>query len=428
MNRFATLREWLSWLETLHPKAIDMGLERVRIVAARLGVLAPGVPVVMVGGTNGKGSTTAVLDALLRAHGKRSGCYTSPHILRFNERIRIDGVEVDDAALLAALAQVDAARGDISLTYFEFTTLAAFYLFMQARLDAWVLEVGLGGRLDAVNVIDANVAVLTSVGIDHQEWLGSTRESIGAEKSGIFRARRPVVIGDAVPPRSVMDAVDALAAPAFRVGIEFGIDDLPVAATGAVQQWQWRGMDGAGKPLLLSSLPLPRLALANTATALQAFALLFPMDPAAVSRALQHVCLAGRNQRLDVRGRAVIVDVGHNPDGMRFLSREIARHGVGMRFHIVLGMLADKDVQAAVSVLEPLGQSWHIAPLPSPRSADVEQLRAALAGIGAVFAYAGIADALHAALARDDELPVLVTGSFYTVSEAMVMLEREAAR
>ena len=411
--RYSRLDDWLAWLETLHPRAIDMGLARVRAVGERLGVLAPGVPVVTVAGTNGKGSVTALLEALLRAHGRRTALYTSPHILRFNERIRIDGAEAGDEAIMRALAAVDAARGDISLTYFEFTTLAAFVLFREAALDAWVLEIGLGGRLDAVNIIDPDVAVLTSVGLDHREWLGDDREAIGAEKAAIFRAGRPAVIGEATPPDSVLRA--AMAAQALCRDQAF-----TVAGEGA--HWAWRGQGSAGTRIL-GGLPRPPLALANAATALQALCRLpFPVEAPAVRRALATVSLAGRNQRLRRAGRDLVVDVGHNPEALQFLRGELPRHGLGERFVVLLGMLDDKDVEGAVRVLAPLAAAWHIAPLPTPRSAAVARLAAAVvAAGGAPQAHADIAAALQAALAGDDGLPLLVAGSFYTVAAALAV-------
>lgn len=424
MNSPDTLPAWLARLESLHPTAIDLGLERVRAVALRLDLLAPGVPVVMVAGTNGKGSTSALLEALLLAHGKRAGCYTSPHILRFNERIRIDGREVSDADIVSALMRVDAARGDISLTYFEFTTLAALVLFTAASLDAWVLEIGLGGRLDAVNVIDADIAVITSIGLDHQEWLGNTREAIAREKAGILRRGKPVVVGDPEPPAALLDAIAERAGCAYLAGGRF---TFVAEANG---QWSWHGEDGAGQRLGFAGLPQPSLALANAATALQAFALLpWPVQPAALRRALRQVHLSGRNERVRVRGRDLVLDVGHNADGMRFLRAELNRHALGNRFHIVLGMLADKDIEAAVRVMEPLAASWHIAPLPTSRAAGVARLADAIGLVCgadmAVYVHASVADAVCAALASGDGLPVLVTGSFYTVSEAMTMLGQE---
>ncbi|MFP5440394.1 MAG: bifunctional tetrahydrofolate synthase/dihydrofolate synthase [Gammaproteobacteria bacterium] len=423
--RFSRLADWLSWLETLHPVVIDLGLERVRAIAGRLGVLQPGVPVITVAGTNGKGSVTALLEALLLAHGKRAGLYTSPHILRFNERIRIDGRDIDDASLVRALATVDEARGDISLTYFEFTTLAAFVLFAGAKLDAWVLEIGLGGRLDAVNVIDPDVAVLTSVGMDHMDYLGPTRDDIGREKAGIFRAGKPAVIGEPSPPASVERVIAGQYVPAWRVGADFSAQAVGDA------QFDWQGRAADGAPLALAGLPRPALALPNAATALQALYLL-PFAPRrpAIEQALRAVRLAGRNQRFDVDGRTLVVDVGHNPHALAFLRAELPRHGVGMRFHIVLGMLADKDIAGAVRELEPLAHSWHIAPLPGPRGATASQLQAAVSAVSGAPVQVGedVAAALRTALAVDDGLPVLAVGSFFTVAGVLSALPSQQPR
>lgn len=416
--RFQTLPEWLSWLETLHPVAIELGLARVRVVAERLGVLAPGVPVVTVAGTNGKGSVTALLEALLRAHGLRTALYTSPHILRFNERIRVDGVDAADADIVAALAAVDAARGETSLTYFEFTTLAAFVLFRRAQLDVWVLEIGLGGRLDAVNLIDADVAVLTSVGLDHMEWLGPTREHIGREKAGIFRTGKPAVLGELAPPASVREVAASVQAPLLLAGEDFAITDHH-------GQLDWHGRDRTGAAVTYTALPRPALAAANVATAMQALNLLpFALRADALAAGLRSVQLPGRNQRLDVPGRAMVLDVGHNPDALRFLVAELPRHDIGMRFHVVLAMLADKDIAGAVRELEPLAQSWHIAPLSGARGAPVERLLAALPGSGPapVHVYDEVAAAARGACASNDRLPVLAVGSFYTVAGVMAWI------
>ncbi len=441
--RYTRLDDWLAWLETLHPSTIELGLDRVRAVAERLGLLsvsARPTSILTIAGTNGKGSVVALLEALLSAHNKHVGCYTSPHILRFNERIRIDGTEIADSALLHALAAVDAARHDISLTYFEFTTLAALLLFRDAHLDVWVLEVGLGGRLDAVNVIDPDVAVLTSVGLDHQAWLGNTREAIGYEKAGIFRSGRPAVVGDPLPPASVRAAIAALGAQSLFIGQDFfcvlheadnGDAAHQLRAHAHAQNkahWSWRGQY-RGNELALNDLPLPSLALTNAATALQAFCRLpFALDTGAARTALSQVRLSARNQHLRVSDRDLIIDVGHNADALRFLSAELPRHGLGMRFHVVFAMLDDKDIEAAAHVLEPLGQSWHIAPLPGPRSATVARLHAALSGAGAtnIRTHADIATALRAALAQTDTMPVLATGSFYTVGAVLQALDQQS--
>lgn len=408
MNR--TLRDWLAWLETLHPSAIELGLARVRAVAQRLDVLSPGVPVVTIAGTNGKGSTGTLLAALFTAHGRRCGHYTSPHLQHFNERIAVDGVPVPDDAIVAALEQVEAVRGDVSLTYFEYTTLAALLVFRAARVEALVLEVGLGGRLDAVNIVDADVAVLTTVGIDHTDWLGPDRESIGREKAGIFRAARPAVIGETDPPASVLAAADAFGARQVRRGRDF---DALVDG----DHWRFTRQAATSPPL-----PLPVLPLDNAATALAAFcALGLTPDWSRVATVLAGTRLRGRNQRIDVGGRAVVLDVGHNPQALACLRGELARHGLGERWHVLLAMLGDKDIESAVRVLQPLAESWHIAPLPTPRGADADhRLGAAIAAAGAVAQrHASVAEALDVLLAGDVGLPVLVTGSFHTVEAAL---------
>ena len=275
-----SLGEWLAYLEQLHPSAIDMGLERSQNVLARLalGKLAPRV--VTVTGTNGKGSTCAFVAAMLRAQGLKVGVYSSPHLLRYNERVLIDGQEASDERLCDAFAAVEAARGEISLTYFEMGTLAAFWLFYQSKLDAVVLEVGLGGRLDTVNVVDADLALVTSIGVDHVDYLGDTRESVAYEKAGIFRQGRPALCGDIDPPHTLLDKVRELDCPFFLRGRDY---DLAVDASA----WHWRGLNGQGEVLELHDLPLLDLPLENAALAVQAYALLaLPWQPEHIAAAL----------------------------------------------------------------------------------------------------------------------------------------------
>ncbi|HSP00336.1 MAG TPA: bifunctional tetrahydrofolate synthase/dihydrofolate synthase, partial [Thioalkalivibrio sp.] len=310
--RFDTLEQWLAWQETLHPKAIDLGLERVARVAGRLGLLEPSHAVITVAGTNGKGSTVALLDAIYRAAGYRVCTYTSPHLLRYNERIRIHGALASDEALCRAFDAVDTARGEESLSYFEFGTLAALWLFWEAAPDVAILEVGLGGRLDAVNIIDSDVAVITSIGIDHEAWLGSDREVIGAEKAGVFRAARPAVCGDPRPPASIQRRALDLGAKLYMAGRDFS---WQAAALG--QGWQWQG-PGA---VVLADLPLPALfgpiQLNNAASALTAVTLLqarLAVSREALARGLQQVRLPGRFQQLRDKP-LVILDVAHNPQG-----------------------------------------------------------------------------------------------------------------
>ena len=317
-----SLAQWLAYLEQLHPSAIDMGLDRVREVAQRLGLTRPAPRVVTVTGTNGKGSTCAFLASLLRASGQRVGVYASPHLVRYNERVDVDGTLASDSDLCTAFAAVEAARGEISLTYFEVGTLAAFWLFERARLDVAVLEVGLGGRLDAVNLIDADLALVTSIGLDHAEWLGDTRESVAVEKAGIFRAGKPALCGDLEPPAPLIQAAERLGAPLLLRGEAF---DLQIESAG----WFWRGRDAQGNALALPGLPLLDLPMENAALALQAYALLDqPWLPEQIAAALQATRMTGRLDRRQVERagetRSVLLDVAHNPHAAEYLARRLA--------------------------------------------------------------------------------------------------------
>ncbi len=305
--RFDTLNDWLAWQETLHPKAIDLGLERVREVAARLGLLAPKHVVISVAGTNGKGSSVAMLEAILACAGLRVGAYTSPHLWQYNERIRIDRQPVDDAVLVASFARIDAARGDISLSYFEFGTLAALDILQRADVDVAVLEVGLGGRLDAVNIVDADCALVTGIGIDHVEWLGPDRESIGREKAGIFRGGRPAVCSDPQPPASLRAVAQDCGAIWYGLGEQFGY-----ARTGEV--WDWWGPN-----LRLDGLPLPALPgpfqlqnAAGVVMALQTLGARLPVSVQALQAGLRAARVAGRFTVVPGPFETIF-DVAHNP-------------------------------------------------------------------------------------------------------------------
>lgn len=396
---------WLDYLERLHGQAIELGLERVRRVAERLNLPLDGEQrekpfVFTVAGTNGKGSTCASLHQLALAADLSVGLYTSPHLHRFNERVVIGSEPVADTDLIRAFEQVEAVRGDISLTYFEFTTLAAFVLFSAADLDVWVLEIGLGGRLDAVNLVDADVAVLTTVDRDHQAFLGNDLEQIGREKAGVFRAGRPAVLGSAGLPSSVTDSARAIGARLFAFGDEHGADESGL--------W-WRHGRLTTVELRASVPP------ANQAAALQAFALSpFRLSPALATQAVNRVRLPGRMQELNVGGRRLVLDVGHNPHAARYLAERLA----GDNWSVVLAMLADKDVEGVTEALEPLAGRWFLAGLAVPRGLSAEGLGArATAGLGEC--YHSVAAALEAALDDPVERPVLVCGSFYTVAEAL---------
>lgn len=417
-----TLADWLSYLEQLHPSAIDMGLERAGEVARRLGLGRPASTVITVTGTNGKGSTCALLAALLRAQGHRVGVYSSPHLLRYNERVHIDDQDASDADLCAAFAAVEQARGEISLTYFEMGTLAAFWLFERAALDFAVLEVGLGGRLDAVNLVDADLALVTSIAVDHSEWLGDSRDSVAVEKAGIFRAGKPALCGDPQPPAALEQRASALGAPFWLRGRDF---DLSIVAG----RWQWRGRDAHGASLTLQDLPLLNLPMQNAALALQAYALLDqPWRPERLKQALNSARVTGRLDRRTLRyqGRTVslLLDVGHNPHAAAYLAERLETRA-GRRL-AVFGLLTDKDLDGVLDPLLAKIDSWAVADLPTPRTRSGAALEAALRTRGAqVVSYPSIGAALEARCveaSEDDE--VLVFGSFYSVAAALEWLDQ----
>ena len=416
-----TLSDWLAYIERQHPTSIALGLDRVRAVATRLGLGQPARHTITVGGTNGKGSTVAFLEAIARAQGLRVGAYTSPHLLRYHERVRIDGREVDDAALVAGFEAVESARDDVPLTYFEFGTLCALWLFQRQALDLVVLEVGLGGRLDAVNIVDADAAIVTTVDLDHQDWLGPDKEAIGFEKVGIARPSRPLVLGDDDPPASVLRHAYAIGAPAWRIANDFFADPVDVA------HWRWREV---GYELLLP-LPMGGLAapvqLRNAACAIAALrALDLPFDDAAIVRGVADAAVAGRLQRFERGGVEVLVDVGHNPQAARalaaWLQAQPPRRTLG-----VYAALADKDAVGVVAALGDVVAGWHLAGSQDagPRGTDVDALAARLHGTAAGDGtrHANVATALAAALA--DAAPdgrVLAFGSFHVAATALQYL------
>ena len=421
--RFDRLEDWLDWQQRLHPATIELGLERVGRVLGRTGWRRPDVPVLTVGGTNGKGSTVALLDAVLRAAGLRVGTFTSPHLVDYRERIRIDGAMVAQAPLIGAFERVADALGPDSLTYFEFNTLAALLLFERAGLDALLLEVGLGGRLDAVNVVDADVAVVASVGLDHVEYLGPDVESIGREKAGIFRAGRPAIFGSPDPPRSVREEATRIGAELFVRGERF---DGRLRDDGECWDFIVDGVRVHG------ALPLPalpgRVQVGNAATALLALHLLpdrLPLDCAAIDRGLREVALPGRFQRVsDARGFEWVLDVAHNPAAARALADNLREMPVRGRTLAVCGMLGDKDVAGVVATLRSSIDAWYAATPEGPRAIDARELseRARREGIemrvgGEVASAMQLAAA--AALAGDR---IVVFGSFHTVGPALVAL------
>jgi dihydrofolate synthase/folylpolyglutamate synthase len=424
----ASLEEWLARQSGAHPRSIDLGLERVAAVARRLELETPASLVVTVAGTNGKGSTAVHVEALLAAAGVRCGLFTSPHLVRYNERIRIEGHDVDDAALIGAFERIEAARGPHTLTFFEYNTLAALWLFAERGVHCAVLEVGLGGRLDATNLVAADVAVLCSVGLDHCEWLGETLEQIGAEKAGIFRPGRPAVLGSAEMPASVYARIADLGAQAVVAERDF---TWHVEPTG---RWHYRGAH-----LELTDLPPSRLEgwiqYRNAATALAAIeslaagprasrlGLLGALDTSTVAAALRQVHLPGRFQV--VRGAPEwILDIAHNPPAAQVLSAQLRRRPCAGRTLAVVGILSDKDAAAIGAALAPVVDEWFLCALPGARGSTAEALAARLADVVRTpHLFPSVAAACAAArrAARADDR-VLVCGSLFTVGPALEWL------
>ena len=409
-----TLDDWLAHCERLHPKHIELGLERVRAVAERM-ALRFDCPVFTVAGTNGKGSTCAMLEAILQQAGFRTGVYTSPHLVRFEERCRIRGEAVDASELIAACARVEGARGDIALTYFEFTTLAILAVLARAGLDAVILEVGLGGRLDAVNLIDADCAIITSIDIDHAELLGDTREQIGFEKAGILRTGRPAIVSDPVPPQSVIDRAQAIGADLWLAGRDFNY-------SGDKQQWAWAGRGrryaGLAYPALRGANQL--LNAAGVLAALEAMRARLPVTAQAVRLGLALVELPGRFQVVPGQP-ALVLDVAHNPHSVAALALNLDAMGFFPTTHAVFGAMADKDLAAMLTRMDPVIDRWYFTDLPLPRAASGAALQAAWQGVSrrrdaAAQAFATPQQALQAAAASATPADrIVVFGSFHTV-------------
>ena len=411
-----TLADWLDFIERQHPNSIDMGLDRVREVASRMRLKRPARRVIAVGGTNGKGSTAAFVEAIARAQGWKVGSYTSPHLLRYNERVRIDGREADDADLVAGFEAVHAARGETPLTYFEYGTLCALWLFSRSKLDLAVLEVGLGGRLDAVNMVDADASIITTVDLDHQDWLGEDIEAIGFEKAGIARPFKPLVLGDDDPPASVLRHAYAIGAQSWRIANDFFAE--PIDA----ETWRWREVGFS------MTLPMPALAapvqLRNAACAIAALrALRARIDKRTYAEGVAAAQVAGRLQRIERGGVEILVDVGHNPQAARALAAWL-RKQPKRRTLAVYAALADKDAAGVVGALAEGVDGWHVAGLADagPRGQGVEDFAQRLAGTEAAGAvrHADVAAALEAAIAQAaPDGRVLVFGSFHTAAAAL---------
>ncbi len=423
------LSDWLTHLESLHPKGqagIELGLDRVACVKAELDKERGQVqhcPVIIVGGTNGKGSTCAYLEHILSYAGYRTGCYTSPHLLAYNERVRLDRQPVDDALLCEAFARVEAARfaaGEIALTYFEFGTLAAWEVFAAANVDVAILEVGLGGRLDAVNVYEPDVSVVTGIALDHTDWLGPDRESIGREKAGIFRPGRAAICADAQPPQSLLDHAATIGADLQLIGRDFGY-------FGDKTQWTWWGRNRLRRGGLANPGLRGAQQLANAAAALAALDAIkgrLPVDMQSVRRGLIELELAGRFQLVPGKP-AVVLDVAHNPQAVEVLASNLGDMGFYAGTHAVVGMLADKDIAGALAALKDRVTHWYLAGLDVPRGASSATLAVVAERLGGTIAcFDDVGSAFVAARkAAGENDRILAFGSFYTVAAVMRALK-----
>ncbi|NND67555.1 MAG: bifunctional folylpolyglutamate synthase/dihydrofolate synthase [Halioglobus sp.] len=418
----ATLASWLARIEQLHPEEIELGLDRVRSVAQRLELLPLAVPAVTVAGTNGKGSTVAVMEAVLVQSGTLVGAYTSPHFLRFNERIRVGGKEVTDSEIVAAFEAIEHARGETSLTYFEFATLAALAVFRAREVAVVLLEVGLGGRLDAVNIVDASVSVITAIALDHQDWLGDSLADIAREKAGVLRAGRPVIVSDPAPPAALWHAVEQIgAAPLYRLGQEFEVT--------AADDWCFRLAGGGGGEIRVAANAA--LLPANVAGALQALAVLDRL-PQNVAAAVAGAAPRGRREALCVAGREYVLDVAHNPASVLKLVAYLSATHCNGRTIAVFSVMRDKDAGAMIESASSAVDAWFLADQPdNPRAERAAELAALLRARGATLV--SVSDNVRQAFRRaqtvqGEEDRVVVFGSFFTVAAVMGQLEKDAKR
>ncbi|MFM9836574.1 MAG: bifunctional tetrahydrofolate synthase/dihydrofolate synthase [Methylophilaceae bacterium] len=410
-----TLDAWLAYIEALHPKSIAMGLERVQLAANRL-KLNPTFPIITIAGTNGKGSTCAILEAIYLNEGYRVGCYTSPHLLRYNERVRVNQQQISDEDLCAAFAAVENVRGEIELTYFEMGTLAAVWHFIKVGLDVAVLEVGMGGRLDAVNVFEPACAIVTSIDLDHMEYLGDTREKIGFEKAGIYRTGKLAICGDENPPKSLIDFATAIGANLQLIGRDFGVKK-------AADSWQYFAEN--------INLKMPYLAmhgdfqLNNAACVLRTVAHLdelLPVSQANIHKALRKVTLIGRFYQTQSKPN-IYVDVAHNPQAAQSLAHNLQTTPCEGCTLAVFAMLADKDIGGVINALKPHISAWYLADIHNVRGAKADDLKRKLNEFVAVKTYENVASALKAACkdaVKNDR--IIVFGSFYTVADAIESL------
>ena len=415
--RFNCLHEWLEWQEELHFTAIELGLDRCTEVAENMGLLKPDFTVISVAGTNGKGSSVAMLNSILCNSGYKTGCYTSPHLIRYNERIKLDEVEVTDEMLCESFSRIDHARGNVSLTYFEFGTLAALDIFHHADIDIALLEVGLGGRLDAVNCLDADVALITSIDLDHMQWLGLDRETIAREKAGIFRSNKPAICSDPHPPETVLQYAEEIGATLYIPGRDFNYqlsDDN--------WSWQWGSV-------VHEKLPHPSqynsCQVQNAAGVLMVLNVLdsrIPVAVGAIEKGLKNFSLAGRFQMLS-EGIQTILDVAHNNQSAKTLVHNLKQFPNSGKTHIIIGMLKDKDRNSVLGELIEIADYWHTVTISNPRGSDSETIKNELLELGVnvpISENDTVADAFHK---LKDEIGIhdriVVTGSFLTVGDAI---------
>lgn len=412
-DAMSDLKTWLCYLEQLHPTTIELGLERVKTVAQRLNLLQPAPYIFTVAGTNGKGTTCRTLEMILLAAKKRVGVYSSPHLLRFTERVRINNHESSELETVKAFTEIEKSRGDISLTYFEYATLAALYQFKQAKLDVVILEVGLGGRLDATNIVDADIAVITTIAIDHVDYLGNTRESIGREKAGIFKTKSIAIVGEPDIPTTIWDVAKTVNCPLYALNRDWAYQKMNET------QWQFHSTNDLYQPL-----PLPNVPLANAATALAALSYSsLSVSQDAISQGLKQSSLIGRFQIIQT-SPLVVIDVAHNPHAATYLVQQLeqlkAQQSFSGKVRFVIGMLKDKDIKTTLSILT--GDVWYCASLYGERGCNAQVLRQYLLdnGITNVTTFDTVTDAYQRAKqeAKHDDI-IVVCGSFHTVSEVL---------
>ena len=417
-SKSAELEAWLERLETLHPKKIDLGLARIGRVLDRLSLRAPPFCSIAIGGTNGKGSCVAMLESLCLAGGYRVGAYTSPHLWRFNERIRVDGADADSGTIVALFERIERARGEISLSYFEFSTAAALLNFARSGVDVALLEVGLGGRLDAVNALDADASLIASIDLDHQQWLGSTRESIGREKAGIMRRGRPAVVAERNPPRSLLNHAAGIGAGLRRLGAEFDFDTRR-------DRWTYRSTD-----MEIRGLPYPGFGggeqVANAAgclAVLESLESTLPLDSSVWPRGIERARPRGRIEEQEVGGVRWVFDVAHNPAAARVLAEALERRPAAGRTIAIAAMMEDKDHEGVLGPLMPAVHHWILTCAGGDRGAAPETLAAALEPGSAASICLDAAEAFENAGARAEPGDrVVVFGSFYLVGPAMSAL------